>query len=271
MWLRSHVIGGKISMIDIKEAFKTRKAFIPFITGGDPDLDTTKKVLLALQDAGADLVEIGIPFSDPMAEGPVIQDADERALAKGCTTDLLMDAIAEIAPSMHIPMVFMTYMNPIYTYGKEKFMQRCKEIGISGVIVPDVPFEERAELSEACEKYGIAQIAMVAPTSEERIQTIAKTSEGFLYCVSSLGVTGVRNEITSDVGSMVGKAHEASDIPCCIGFGISNPEQAAKMAAVSDGVISGSAIVRIVGEHGKDCVEPVREFVKSMADAVHTA
>ncbi|SKB49663.1 tryptophan synthase, alpha chain [Lachnospiraceae bacterium] len=256
-------------MINISEAFKDHKAFIPFITGGDPDLETTKKTLLALQEAGADLIEIGIPFSDPMAEGPVIQDADERALAGGCTTDLLMDAIKEVAPSMHVPMVFMTYMNPVYTYGKEKFMERCREIGISGVIIPDVPFEERDELSDVCKKYDIAQISMVAPTSEERITTIAKESKGFLYCVSSLGVTGVRNEITSDVGAMVNKAHEASDIPCCIGFGISNPEQAAKMAAVSDGVISGSAIVRIIGEHGKDCVEPVRAFVKSMADAVH--
>ncbi|MCI5481611.1 MAG: tryptophan synthase subunit alpha [Lachnospiraceae bacterium] len=255
-------------MSRIAEAFQNKKAFIPFITGGDPDLETTEKLLAAMEEAGADLIEVGIPFSDPIAEGPVIQEADARALNAGCTIDRLFDMLKRAKAKSSIPMVFMTYVNPIYTYGKEKFMKRCVEAGMDGIIVPDLPFEEKEELSGVCRTYGIDLISLVAPTSHERITRIAKEAEGFLYLVSFLGVTGVRNEITTDIGEMVRLVREASDIPCAVGFGISTPAQAAKMAALSDGAIVGSAIVRMVGAYGRDCVEPVYQYVKQMKAAL---
>ena len=258
-------------MNKISEAFENKKAFIPFITGGDPSLDVTKKLILAMQEAGADLIEVGIPFSDPIAEGPVIQEADERALSAGCTLDKLFDAIKEVKDEIHIPMVFMTYVNPIFTYGKEKFMQRCVECGMAGVIVPDVPFEEKAEFDPLCRQYGLDLVSLIAPTSHDRIRMIAKEASGFVYCVSSLGVTGVRSNITTDIGAMVKLVKETQDIPCAVGFGISTPEQAARMAAQSDGAIVGSAIVKICAKYGKDCVPHIKEYVCSMKAAVQSA
>lgn len=255
-------------MIRIADAFKKGKAFIPFLTGGDPDLDTTRVLLKTVQEAGADLVEIGVPFSDPIAEGPVIQEADERSLNAGCTTDKLFDMVSSVKADMHIPMVLMTYVNPIYSYGTEKFLQRCRESGICGIIVPDVPFEEKDELEKPCEKYGVELVSMIAPTSKERIHAIAADASGFLYCVSSMGVTGVRSSITTDVGAMVKLAREVTSIPCAVGFGISTPEQARKMADVSDGAIVGSAIVKIVAAHGRDSAGYVYDYVKSMKDAI---
>ena len=255
-------------MNKISEAFENKKAFIPFITGGDPSLDVTKKLILAMQEAGADLIEVGIPFSDPIAEGPVIQEADERALAAGCTLDKLFDMIKEIKDEIHIPMVFMTYVNPIYTYGKEKFMQRSVECGMAGVIVPDVPFEEKEEFASVTEKYGLDLISLIAPTSHERISMIVKEAEGFVYCVSSLGVTGMRSQITTDIGAMVQLVKAQKDIPCAVGFGISTPEQAKKMAEQADGVIVGSAIVKLCEAYGAECVPHVAEYVKSMKDAI---
>ncbi|MDD6065144.1 MAG: tryptophan synthase subunit alpha [Firmicutes bacterium] len=258
-------------MSNIYKAFENKKAFIPFITGGDPDLDTTKELLIAMEAAGADLIEIGIPFSDPIAEGPVIQEASQRSLAGGCTTDRLFEMIKEARKTVKIPMVFMTYINPIYTYGKERFMKRCVECQIDGVIVPDLPFEEKSELSGICEQYGIDLISLIAPTSHDRIRMIAKEAKGFVYCVSSLGVTGVRTEITTNVGEMVKMVKEVNDIPAAIGFGISTPEQARNMASVSDGAIVGSAIVKIVAKYGRDCIPEVVKYVTSMKEAVMEA
>ncbi|MCR5652052.1 MAG: tryptophan synthase subunit alpha [Lachnospiraceae bacterium] len=255
-------------MIRIKDAFNGKKAFIPFITGGDPDLETTGKLLTAMQEAGADLIEIGIPFSDPIAEGPVIQEADERALKAGCTTDGLLDLVKSLKDKLTVPVVFMTYVNPIFSYGTDRFLERCADAGICGIIVPDVPFEERDEIAGSCREHGIELVSMIAPTSENRIRSIAKEAEGFLYCVSSLGVTGVRQEISTDVGSMIKTAKEVSDIPCAVGFGISTPTQAHDMAKVSDGAITGSAIVKIIAEHGRDCVPYVSDYVRSMKEAV---
>ncbi len=255
-------------MSRIAKAFENKKAFIPFITGGDPDLNTTKKLLIAMEAAGADLIEIGIPFSDPIAEGPVIQEASQRALAGGCTTDRLFEMVKEARKTVKIPMVFMTYINPIYTYGKERFMKRCVECQIDGVIVPDLPYEEKSELSGICEQYGIDLISLIAPTSHDRIRMIAKEAKGFVYCVSSLGVTGVRTEITTNVGEMVKMVKEVNDIPAAIGFGISTPEQARNMASVSDGAIVGSAIVKIVAKYGRDCIPEVVKYVTSMKEAV---
>ena len=255
-------------MSRIDRAFAGKKALITFITGGDPDTDTSEKLITALEEAGADLIEIGIPFSDPVAEGPVIQAADERALANGCTTDKLFEMIAKVRGRTEIPLVFMTYLNPVFTYGKEKFLQKCRDSGVDGIIVPDMPFEEKGELSGLCEKYGVTLISMIAPTSAERIAMIAKEAEGFLYCVSSLGVTGVRGEIKSGAGAMIERAREVTDVPCAVGFGISTPGQARDMAQISDGVIVGSAVVNIIAEHGRDSAEYVRAYVKSLKDAL---
>ncbi|MDO4275751.1 MAG: tryptophan synthase subunit alpha [Eubacteriales bacterium] len=258
-------------MSRIKEAFAGGKAFIPFVTGGDPDLETTKKLLIAMEEAGADLIEIGVPFSDPVAEGIVIQEANERSLSAGCTTDKLFDMVKEARKTVKVPMVFLTYVNPIFTYGKDKFMKRCTECGIDGLIVPDLPYEEKEELSGVCEEYGVDLISLIAPTSRERIIMIAKEAKGFVYVVSSLGVTGVRSQISTDIGKMVSMVREAADVPCAVGFGISTPEQAAEMAALSDGAIVGSAIVRMVAAQGRDCVPAVRDYVKKMKDAVKTS
>jgi tryptophan synthase alpha chain len=255
----------------IEDAFINKKAFIPFITAGDPDLDTTREILLAMQEAGADLIEIGIPFSDPVAEGPVIQAADDRALASGTTTDKIFDMVASIQNQIHIPVVFMTYINPIYVYGVEKFAKKTKECGVAGVIVPDVPFEEKKEIQDTFRQEGLTVISMIAPTSKDRVQMIAKEAEGFVYCVSSLGVTGVRSEISTGISTLIEQVQAVKEIPCAIGFGISTPEQAKEMAAISDGAIVGSAIVKIVAEHGKDSVKYVKEYVASMVKAVREA
>ncbi len=255
-------------MSRIEQAFQNKKAFIPFITGGDPTLDVTEQLLYAMEEAGADLIEIGIPFSDPIAEGVVIQEANERALSAGCTTDKLFDMIKRARQKVTVPMVFLTYLNPIYTYGKEKFMKHCAGCGIDGIIVPDMPFEEKAELSGVCGEYGVDIISLIAPTSKERIRMIAKEAKGYIYCVSSLGVTGVRSEIKTDIAGMVRLVRETAEVPCAVGFGISTPEQARKMADVSDGAIVGSAIVKIVAQYGADCVPHVAEYVKTMKEAL---
>lgn len=258
-------------MSRIENAFKDGKAFISFLTGGDPDLETSEKLIYAMEKAGADLIEIGVPFSDPIAEGPVIQEANERALAAGCTTDKLFDMVARVRKNTQIPLVYLTYINPIFTYGKEKFMKRCKECGIDGLIIPDLPYEEKEEIADICKEYGVDIISLIAPTSHERITMIAKEAQGFVYCVSSLGVTGVRTEIKTDISEMVGLVKNAANVPCAVGFGIASPEQAESMAKAADGVIVGSAIVKIIAEHGKNSEQPVFDYVKSMKEAVRRA
>lgn len=255
----------------IAEAFENKKAFIPFITAGDPSMEITEQLLYAMERAGADLIEIGIPFSDPVAEGVVIQAANERALKQGCTTDKIFEMLLRAKEKLTVPLVFLTYLNPIYTYGKERFMEQCKKCGISGVIVPDMPYEEKEELRDICKKYDVSIISLIAPTSRERIAMIAKEAEGYVYCVSSLGVTGMRQKITTDISDMVAHIREITDVPCAVGFGISTPEQAKEMAAVSDGAIVGSAIVGIIGEYGTDCLGPVEDYVRVMKTAVKEA
>ena len=255
-------------MSNIKSAFENGKAFIPFITCGDPDLETTEKIVRAAVENGADLIELGIPFSDPTAEGPVIQGANIRALAAGVTTDKVFELVKRLRTDVAIPMVFMTYSNVVFSYGAEKFISTCAETGIDGLILPDLPFEEKEEFLSVCRKYGVDLISLIAPTSANRVAMISKEAEGFLYIVSSLGVTGTRSEITTDLDSLVSVVRENTDIPCAIGFGISTPEQAAKMAAVSDGAIVGSAIIKIIEKYGKDAAAPVGEYVKSMKDDI---
>lgn len=255
-------------MSKIREAFVKGKAFIPFITCGDPDMETTKQVIRAAVAGGADLIELGIPFSDPTAEGPVIQGANIRALTGGVTTDKVFDMVRELRQDVTIPLVFMTYANVVFSYGTERFMATCKEVGIDGIILPDLPFEEKGEFQPVCKQYGVDLISLIAPTSKQRIAMIAKEAEGFLYLVSSLGVTGTRSEITTDLASIVKVVREHTDIPCAIGFGISTPRQAKQMAAISDGAIVGSAIIKLLEQYGRDAAEPVGAYVKSMKDAV---
>lgn len=256
-------------MSKIKEAFAKGKAFIPFITCGDPDLETTKAVVKSMAANGADLIELGIPFSDPTAEGPVIQGANLRALTGGVTTDKIFDMVRELRKELTLPMVFMTYANVVFSYDADKFISICAEIGIDGLILPDLPYEEKEEFSDICKKYGVDLISLIAPTSENRVAMIAREAEGFIYIVSSLGVTGVRSEIHTDISSLVKLVRENSSVPCAVGFGISTPEQAAKMAGISDGAIVGSAIVKLIAQYGKEAAGPVGEYVKSMTDAVH--
>ena len=255
-------------MSKIKNAFANGKAFIPFITCGDPDVTTTAEVVRAAVNNGADLIELGIPFSDPTAEGPVIQGANIRALAGGITTDKVFDLVRDLRRDVTVPMVFMTYANVVFSYGAERFIKTCSEIGIDGLILPDLPFEEKDEFQPICRKYGVDLISLIAPTSENRIAMIAKEAEGFIYIVSSLGVTGTRSEISTDLASIVKVIRESTDTPCAIGFGISTPEQAKKMADIADGTIVGSAIIKILAKYGSDSAPYVGEYVKSMKDAL---
>ena len=255
-------------MIKIADAFKNGKAFIPFFTCGDPDLETTAALVRAAQTAGADLIELGIPFSDPTAEGPVIQAASTRALAGGTTTDRVFELVRDLRRDVTVPLVFMTYANLVYSYGTERFLARSAEVGVQGLILPDVPFEEKAEFAPACRAHGLELISLIAPTSEARIGRIAREAEGFVYCVSSLGVTGVRAEITTDIGAMVRLVKAERDVPCAVGFGVSTPAQARQMAQQADGVIVGSAIMKLVAAHGRDSVPVVAEYIRSMKASV---
>lgn len=252
----------------ISSAFDHGKAFIAFITCGDPDLETTARAVRAAVSGGADLIELGIPFSDPTAEGPVIQAANVRALQGGVTTDKVFELVGELRTDVTVPLVFMTYANVVFSYGTERFLSACREMGIDGLILPDVPFEEKEDFAPLCKSYEIDLISMIAPTSMDRIAMIASEAEGFLYIVSSLGVTGERSEISTDLRSIVKVVRENTDVPCAIGFGISNPEQAGRMAGLADGVIVGSAIVRLLERYGKEAPERIGEFVRSMKAAV---
>lgn len=258
-------------MSNIRQAFQNGKAFIPFITCGDPDLESTKRNVRAAVAAGADLVELGIPFSDPTAEGPVIQAANLRALSGGVTTDAVFQMVAELREELTTPLVFMTYANVVFSYGIARFAARAAEVCIDGIILPDVPFEEKEEFAPAFRAVGIDFISMIAPTSMARIREIAAAAEGFLYVVSSLGVTGVRQEINTDLSGMLASVRQANpSLPAAIGFGISTSAQAKRMAAVADGVIVGSAIVRIMAEKGCEADEEIARYVREMKTAANT-
>lgn len=256
-------------MTKTRQAFADGKAFIAFITAGDPNLQTTEKLIIEMSRAGADLIEIGIPFSDPIAEGSTIQKADERSLSAGTDADKIFEVVKRVREKTQVPLAFMTYVNPIFAYGVEAFLKKCQEVALDALIVPDLPFEEKEELNPYCQKYEVDLISLIAPTSERRITTIASEAKGFVYCVSSLGVTGVRNKITTDIGHMVDLVKSVSDIPCAVGFGISTPEQAKAIGKVADGVIVGSAIVQIVEQYGENCIEPVCNYVRTMKTALH--
>lgn len=258
-------------MSKIQKAFQNGKAFIPFLTCGDPSLDVTEQIVYAMAEAGADLIELGIPFSDPTAEGAVIQEASLRALEGGTTTDRIFDMVRRIRQKTDVPLVFMTYCNVVFSYGAARFLETAASIGVDGLILPDLPFEEKDEFDPLARQYGLDLISLIAPNSNERITMIAREARGFIYCVSSLGVTGVRSEISTDIGEMVKLVKSVTDVPCAIGFGISTPEQAANMAALSDGVIVGSALMKLVAQYGVDCVAPVADYVRRMKAAIMQA
>ncbi len=254
--------------MNIKDAFINRKAFISFITCGDPTLETTEKLLPIMEENGVDLIELGIPFSDPTAEGPVIQEANIRALSGGVTTDKIFDMVRRVRPKVHVPLVFMTYANVVFSYGIERFAKTCSEIGINGIILPDVPFEEKHEFSDIFDNMGVEFISLVAPTSDDRTVMIAEQAKGFVYCVSSLGVTGTRADISDSISGIVEQVKRTSSVPAAVGFGISTPEQAAHIAQYADGIIIGSAIVKLIAKHGEQSETAVGEFCSGIRRAL---
>ncbi|MDR3205549.1 MAG: tryptophan synthase subunit alpha [Candidatus Methanoplasma sp.] len=255
-------------MSKISDAFRNGKAFIGFVTGGDPTLDLTVELVVGMAEAGADIVEIGIPFSDPIAEGEVIQRANARALNAGASVRGIFGAVRKVRERTDVPIVFLTYLNPVFRYGYDEFFAECRDAGVDGVIIPDAPFEEQGEFKPSARKHGVDVISLVSPTSEDRIAKIAADADGYLYVVSSMGVTGVRGSISTDISGIVASIRRASDAPAAVGFGISTPEQACELSKAADGVIVGSAIVRIVEEYGKDSVERVKDYVRRMKAAI---
>ncbi len=255
-------------MSKIINAFKNGKAFIGFLTAGDPSLEKTEEFVLEMVKAGADLIEIGIPFSDPIAEGEVIQRANIRALANGTTMDKVFETVKRIRQKTQVPLVFLTYLNPVFTYGYDHFFRECSEYGIDGVIIPDIPFEEKSELMPFSDKYNVDIISLIAPTSEERINKLASCAKGFVYCVSSKGVTGVRSEIKTDLKSIVSSVRSATNVPVAVGFGISTPQQASEISKYADGIIVGSAIVKIIEQYGIDAATPLFDYVSKIKQSI---
>lgn len=256
-------------MSKIANAFENGKAFIGFLTAGDPTIEKTVEYILAMEEAGCDLIEIGIPFSDPMAEGVVIQEANVRALKHNTTTDDVFDIVKAVREKTDVPLVFLTYINPVFFYGYEEFFKRCSELGIDGIISPDLPYEEKGEIADIARRNGVDVISLIAPTSKERIQKIAAEANGFIYVVSSLGVTGMRSEIKTDLNAIIEDIRDVTDLPLAVGFGINTPEQSRDIAKIADGVIVGSAIVKIIEEHGENATEALKEYVSSMKKAAN--
>ena len=254
-------------MSKIADAFENGTAFIGFLTAGDPTVEKTVEYILAMVEAGCDLIEIGIPFSDPMAEGVVIQDANVRSLKNNTTTDDVFEVVKKVRKVTDIPIVFLTYINPVFFYGYEEFFKKCSELGVDGIISPDLPFEEKGEINDIALKNDVDVISLIAPTSKQRIQKIAGDATGFIYVVSSLGVTGMRSEIKTDLNSILSDIREVSDLPLAVGFGINTPEQASEIGKIADGVIVGSAIVKIIEEYGENAAEPLKEYVLAMKKA----
>ena len=255
-------------MSKIQNAFASGKAFIAFLTAGDPDLKKTEEYILAMAVAGADLIEIGIPFSDPIAEGDVIQAANIRALNAGTTLPRIFDMVRRVRKNTGVPLVFLTYINPVFKYGYERFFAECRDTGMDGIIIPDLPYEEKGELADIAAKNGIDLITLIAPTSRERIRSLSQGAKGFVYLVSSMGVTGVRKEIGTDLASIVGEVRSVTDTPVAVGFGIAEPMQAKTVAQIADGVIVGSAIVKIIEQYGADAEKALKEYVAAMKAAV---
>lgn len=254
--------------IEIRNAFERGNTFIGFLTGGDPSIEKSEEFIMQMVEAGCDLIEIGIPFSDPIAEGTVIQEANIRALSAGATTDKMFELAANVRKRTDVPLVFLTYLNPVFCYGYERFCAKCEDAGVNGIIIPDMPYEEKGELLPYAKAHQVELISLIAPTSEQRIKMIASEATGFIYVVSSMGVTGMRSEIKTDLNTMIDTIKSVSDVPVAVGFGVNTPKQVAEIAQISDGVIVGSAIVKIIEEYGENAGAYVYEYVKSMKDAI---
>ena len=253
---------------------KNQRAFVAYICAGDPSLEKTRDIVLALEKCGADIVELGLPFSDPLADGIVNQMAADRALRVGTTTAKVLAFIRELRRETQIPLVLFTYLNTVYTYGFEAFHRDAAEAGADGVLILDLPPDEAAQNKELIESSGLKHIRLIAPTTpEDRIQLIAAQAEGFIYYVSREGVTGAQATLSTSIGSMVGAIKSATQTAVCVGFGISNPEQAKTVATIADGVVVGSAIVKLIEQHGTsaDLTEKLGAFVKPLVDAVKSA
>ena len=270
MLRQSHVTGGGMYMSRIKNALKKgENAFIGFLTGGDPSLEKSLEFILEMEAAGADIIEIGIPFSDPVAEGPVIQAANIRALENGVTVCDIFGLVGKVREKSEIPLVLLTYLNPVYHFGYDAFFKECEGVGIDGIIIPDLPFEESGEVGGIAEAYGVDLISLITPASHERVEMIAKNAKGFLYFVSSMGVTGVRGKIETDIKSVIDSVRKVSDIPVAIGFGISRAEQAAELSRHADGIIIGSAIVKIIEKHRDNAGKYLHDYIKEIKTAIN--
>ncbi|MBI2831294.1 MAG: tryptophan synthase subunit alpha [Chloroflexi bacterium] len=258
-----------MSRIDSAFARKGHKALIPYVTVGYPSVEATLKVVPLLAQNGCDIVELGIPFSDPLADGATIQKASFHALQNSVTPQLCLDAAKQLRKTVDIPLVFMTYYNPVFSYGFEKFCRACHDSGVDGLIIPDLPPEEGSELESVTQKYGIDLIYLLAPTStEERIRLVARKSRGFIYMVSVTGVTGARNNLSANLEEFVSRVRKLANQPLCVGFGISTPEQAGRVARIADGVIVGSRIIQLMEED--DSLSKVEEFVKGLREVLDT-
>ncbi|MDR1218113.1 MAG: tryptophan synthase subunit alpha [Treponema sp.] len=255
-------------MSNIGQAFKNGKAFIAFVTAGDPSVEKSAEFILELARSGADLIEIGIPFSDPIAEGAVIQQANIRALQGGATLERIFGMVETVRRESAVPLVFLTYLNPVFHYGYRTFFERCAHAGVDGVIIPDLPLEEQDEARPIAREYGVDLISLVAPTSEQRIKQIARVASGFLYIVSSLGVTGIRSEITTDLPAIIASVKAETSLPVAVGFGIHTPEQAVDIARVADGVIVGSALVRVIERYRENATSHLAAYAKAMKEAL---
>lgn len=246
-------------MNKLEKVFENKKAFIPFVVADDPDFDTTVKNVLTLANNGADIIELGIPFSDPVADGPIIQAADLRAFDAGVNTKVVFDIVKKIREFTKIPIIFLTYTNIVYKYGYEKFCQKCHNLDIDGLVIPDLPLEEQEDLSKYTTQYNISLIQLIAPTSGARIAKIVTHSEGFIYMVSSMGVTGKREDFSNELGSTIEEIRKVTDVPIAIGFGIHSVQQAKELSEIADGIIIGSAVVEMINK-GKDLVNYSQEI-----------
>lgn len=256
-------------MTNLQEVFNNKKAFIPFVVADDPNFDTTVDSIVTLANNGADIVEIGIPFSDPVADGPVIQDADLRAFDQGVNTNVVFDIVEKARQQTDVPIIFLTYANIPFKFGYEAFCKKCQKLDISGLVIPDLPIEEQAELRTVADQYGVHLIQLVAPTSGDRIEKIAKQASGFIYMVSSLGVTGVRNDFSKQLSDTISRIKQVTDVPVAIGFGIHSPEQAAQLSSISDGIIIGSAVVKLIAENNNGSTQDdLASYARSIKEAI---
>lgn len=255
-------------MSKIREAFTNKKAFVGFLTAGDPSLEKTEEFIITMEKAGASVIEIGVPFSDPIAESPVVQEANVRALSVdgGCTTDMIFDMLARVKDKITTPIVLMSYLNPVYKYGYEAFMAKCAETGVDGLIIPDMPYDERGELLPFAEKYDVDIISLVAPASKSRIRMIAEEAKGYIYVLPSLNAFDARNDIITDISGIVAEIRQVTDVPVILEIGVHYPE--GEYETIADGFVVENAIVNIIAKHGNEAAGPIFDYVKKTVESL---